>query len=357
MIESAVICHSRVVLGKLCRRAFVVEMSYFESLIPLPRVTAFFRRRFQLWLQRRLRPSIEQQLNNRRLFIFPSSSGFGFLLLVLLLWLLGTNYENNLVLALTYFLAALFVVTIHHTFFNLSGLTLRYLNSHPSFIGDQAEVLLEVSCEHKQAKENIGLSYVGGSQVSFDLIDRAQQQIKLFVPCTQRGWFNPGRVLVESFFPLGIIRCWSWLDMDAQILVYPKPIATSAIPLSLDSGEGGDKLDRAGSEDFHGFKTYEMGMPTKHIAWKHYAQGKGLLTKEYVSYRQQRIQLDWHALSSQNREIRLSQLCYWVLKLSATEQDYGLSLPGIEFPPGKGLAHKQQLLKALALFQWEMLGE
>ena len=141
--------------------------------------------------------------------------------------------------------------------------------------------------------------------------------------------------------------------MDAKILVYPQPIRCDRLPISGQNEDGGDQLDTTGAEDFYGFRLYQAGMSTKHIAWKHYAQGRGLYAKEFVSYQQQRVQLDWAALDGLGREARLSRLCYWVLKLSAQEQDYGLTLPGMTYPPSRGLAHKQTLLKALALFESE----
>ena len=73
-------------------------------------IKSLFRRRFWRWIQRRLKPQREQTLNNKKLFIFPSRAGFGFLGFAFLLWLVGTNYENNLVLGLAFLLTALMVV-------------------------------------------------------------------------------------------------------------------------------------------------------------------------------------------------------------------------------------------------------
>lgn len=307
------------------------------------------RQRFKQWMLPRLKPARCHTLSNKRLFIVPSRAGFGFLLVVLLVWLTGTNYENNLILGLAFFLVALFVVCIHHTFFNLSGLSIEALRTAPCFQGESGEVQLRLGVRHGVEKENIVLQFEDGGAVTTDLIDETTLTLKLFTLGAKRGYCFPPRLMVESRYPLGIIRCWSWLVFDVPILVYPKPLAGGDMPLAQSTDNEGDRLDETGAEDFHGFKQYQVGASPKHIAWKHYARGQGLHTKEYESYRQQQVWLDWDALEGPV-EIRLSRLCYWVLKLSATAQPFGLKIPGVVMAPATGVEHKQSVLKALALF-------
>lgn len=306
--------------------------------------------RFERWVNRRMQPQRRQLLNNKNLFIFPSKAGLGFLLLVVILWLMGTNYENNMVLGFAFFLVALLLVCIHHTFFNMSGLQLEYLRSSPCFVGEDGEVEVLVSCNHKADKENIVVGFQGGTPVEFDLIGEKQQPLKIFVTTTHRGWFEPGRLNVNSDFPLGIIRCWSYPNLGCRILVYPKPLSGFDMPASASSEHDGDLLDEQGSEDFHGFVRYHSGMSPRHIAWKQYARGQGLLSKDYVAYREQQLWLDWDALDGLGYEQRLSVLCYWTLKLAATEQLYGLRMPGVNIEPAKGVEHKRAILKTLALY-------
>ena len=73
-------------------------------------------------------------------------------------------------------------------------------------------------------------------------------------------------------------------------------------------------------------------------------------TKHYVSYRDQHRWLDWDMFNG-DVEQRLSKLCYWVLQLEKTNDDYGLRLPGLEIAPAHGIQHQKRLLKELALHQ------
>lgn len=312
------------------------------------------KKRFNKFVSKRLQPKRKQILANKNLFIFPSRAGLAFLCVNFLLCLLGTNYENNMVLGLAFFMMAVFLVSIYHTFFNLAGLQLEFVRSAPCFVDEEGEVEVLVSCRGGDGKESININYDDGSAALINLINESEVRVKLFVKATHRGWFNPGRINILSRFPLGIIRCWSRLDLDAKMLVYPKPIAGEEMPVLSGSQNEGSLLDETGAEDFYGFNRYEPGMSTKHIAWKKYARGQGLFNKDYVAYREQKIWLDWDALAGMTREQRLSRLCYWVLKISSTQQAYGLRLPSVSIKPNIGLEHKQQVLKALALFEWNL---
>ena len=80
---------------------------------------------WQRWLDRRLPRARQVQLDQRRIFIFPTGYGFLYLLVSVLLFFGGINYENNLILGLCFLMIGLFVVAILHTYRNLSGLILR----------------------------------------------------------------------------------------------------------------------------------------------------------------------------------------------------------------------------------------
>lgn len=308
--------------------------------------------RYRAWINRRIKPSRQHKLNNRRLFIFPSRAGFGFLFLVLLLWLLGTNYENNLVLAFAFFMTSMMVVVIHHTFFNMLGMEVEFYRVHPCFLGEQAEVELRFKRNRDKSRESLSVGFERCPPVMLDLIDTDAEVVKLFVPIEHRGLNGLPRLKVQTVFPLGIIRCWTWLAIDAHVLVYPKPLKGHELP-SLGTGDAdeGENVQTSGSDDFQDLKRYQAGDSLNKIAWKHVARGRGLYTKEYGAYKSHDLWLEWEAMEGLSKEARLSVLCDWVLKLNAESESYGLRIPGIEIAPASGADHKAKLLEILALFE------
>ena len=297
--------------------------------------------------------STRQSFNRRNLFIFPSPNGLWFLALDALLWLVGTNYENNLILMLAFLLTTLFITTILHTFANLTGLTIELMNVKPAFGGDDAEVTLRISKQGKRGRENVHLGWPRGNTVVVDLVDKDEALVTLFVPTQGRGWFNPGRLMIETFYPLGIMRCWSWPDLDCRILVYPRPISAGPLPATATAAEEGEQVLAHGADDFAGYRNYQLGDSLRDVAWKHYARGVGLYAKDYVAYADTRLWLEWDALPGMDREARLSRLCYWALQASSANKDYGVRLPGAEVQPSSGFHHKMEVLKTLALFEVE----
>jgi uncharacterized protein (DUF58 family) len=308
-------------------------------------------KRFQYFLNRRLPVSHSITLNQKRLFIFPSRSGWWYFFLLLVILMVAINYQNNMAFALVFLLASVFVVGILHTFANLSGLTITALRSEPVFSGDYVQLQIELTRSGKRRYFDIRLSWPDAQATSVTLSDNSAATATLYVPVAGRGWFRPNRLTVATVYPLGLLRCWSLLLLDIDVLVYPKPMAAPLSQAQVVEGEAdGERLAVVGADDFYEFSEYHPGDPLKHVHWKGYAKGQGLLTKQFASYSEQQHYLDWQDFQG-DVEQRLSYLCYWILQLEKTADDYGLRLPGIEFAPAHGRQHQQKLLKALALFR------
>jgi uncharacterized protein (DUF58 family) len=326
----------------------------------IERLGQFFHDRFSHWVYRRLPPSRSVSLNNRSLFIFPSRAGFGFLLLMLLCWLVATNYENNVVFAITCLLVSVFVVTILHSFSNLSGLTLSFARATPAFAKEQlvVELVLKQGVFKQGAlrqaqpryRESLSLSFVGEDAVITTLGDHEEIRIKVPLYAPKRGLYNPGRLTLESVYPLGLLRVWTKVDLDISCLIYPLPIFDSAASFVANSRGEGPLQVGDGSEDFVGLNEYQAGDSLKKVAWKHYAKERGMYTKHYADYQDERIWLDWDDYPALDREARLSRLCGGLLQASGTGKAYGLRLPGIEILPDNNEAHRQKVLRELALF-------
>lgn len=306
---------------------------------------------FQNWLDRRVPPENSIRLSQRNVFILPTREGFFFAGVMMLMVLAAVNYQNSLIFALAFLLASLFMVSILHTFRNLSGLVIRARTSRPAFAGEDAEFEIVVSRHGKRTHEALVLGWDASMMQGVDLIDESEVNVRLFVPTRRRGRFKPGRMLVETRYPVGLFRAWSWVDLDMSTLVYPRPIPAGEIPDAITTSQEGESVKRDGADDFHGLRDYRDGDPLRHVAWKGYARTGDLQVKEFAAFVDRRVWLDWQWLGAMDRENRLSRLCFWVLQLSRGTDEYGLRLPGVEISPGQGPEHREQVLRELALFE------
>ncbi|MDA0788876.1 MAG: DUF58 domain-containing protein [Proteobacteria bacterium] len=306
---------------------------------------------FRTWLDRRMPPANAITLSQKSIFILPTREGLMFAVLVVFMVLAGINYQNSLVYALAFLLASLFMVSILHTYRNLAGLTLQAGPVKAAFAGEDAEFIVILSRLGERTHEALLLGWDKQMLQGADLLEEEEDRVKLYVPTRQRGVMNPGRLLIQTYYPVGLFRSWSWVDLDMSTLVYPYPVAAGPVPGAPSSAEEGEMLQREGAEDFYGLRQYHSSDPPRHVAWKSYARTEELLTKQYASYADRRVWLDWELLTGMEAEARLSRLCYWVLQLAATTNEYGLRLPGLEIAPGRGEAHRDEVLKALAIFE------
>lgn len=316
----------------------------------MPGLRAAFDRRYQQWLDRRL-PSVPAcRLENRRLFIFPSGAGALYGALLVVLWLTATNFENNLVFGLTFLLAGLFVIAIFHTYGNLHGLELVPLRAGHGFAGQDVDFVLEIRNDGRRPRESIRLSYAGGEACEVHLGAGEHRRVRLSVPATRRGWLDPGRLTIASVYPLGLLRVWSHVRLETRALVYPHPVAGGPTRqvLPVASEAGGASVP--GREEFAALESYKQGEPKTRIAWKHHARGLGLHTKQFTDPVDQRRWLDWDDFPGLDTEARLSRLCGAALAADIGPGTYGLRLPGQVIAPGSGRPHREQVLRALALF-------
>jgi uncharacterized protein (DUF58 family) len=309
------------------------------------------KRFYNRWLNKRLPPMRKVTLTQKQIFIFPNRVGSAFVAVLMSTLIAAINYENSLIYGLTFLLGALFIVCILHTFNNLSGLTITVVKAHSCIAGEMAEIDLTLSRDGKKRFENVVLRWDSSTPVTADLIYDREVPVKLYIRTYQRGVMKPGRLLVETFYPVGFLRAWTWLDMDISILVFPKPVAGGQLLAPKVLEHDGELLADNGEEDFSGLVEYYPGVSLKHVAWKNYARGQELLVKEFSAYVDRRIWIDWGLFGGLDTESRLSRMCHWALEVEKTTDEFGLRLPGITIQPGKGGAHMTEALTALALFE------
>jgi uncharacterized protein (DUF58 family) len=304
--------------------------------------------RFSRWLDRRIPRSHRLTLSQQSIFIFPTVTGFVFGGLVMLLVLGAINYQNSLVYGVAFLLGSLFLVTILYTFQNLSGLTIELVVASVGFVGEDVEFQVRVSRPQGKGREGIQLGWLGAIPQWAEVYDCEGCTVRLFVRATHRGWLDPGRLLVETHYPLGLLRAWTWVDLGARALVYPQPLFVDLPQHVARHGDDGELIDPQGSDDFSDMRLYRSGDPVRHIIWRVYARSDQLVVKEYANYLDPRLLLDYERVAGDVEE-RLSRLTGMALNAARSNREFGLALPGLSIKPGIGDGHRDAVLKSLAL--------
>lgn len=317
---------------------------------PLTRVRQALRQRYRRWIDRRTQPVDACLLDYHRLYIFPSKAGFGFLALVAALWLLATNFENNLVFVLCFLLVALFVVSIHFTHATLSGLQVKPVRAQSVFQGETAAIELCLSQQKTRRREQILLRYAAGEPLMATVDKAGDAFVTVLAPAGQRGYLDPGLLTIESHYPVGLLRVWTHLRFRFDAAVYPAPVADRARAVDRRGSGEGHYAGTTGAEDYVGLKTFQPGDSLRHVAWKQYAREQGLWSKQYGDPVDSREWVDWDDYAGMDTEQRLSRMTWQVCEYASGGRVYGLRLPGLELAPGQGSAHRQTALRHLALY-------
>ncbi|PCH95287.1 MAG: hypothetical protein COB83_09075 [Gammaproteobacteria bacterium] len=343
-------------------------MNIFE--LAKQKLKKFISKRVNLFLSRRVPSNYQHKLSSRNIFIIPTRFGFAYLLFDILLFLLGTNYQNNIILMLSYLLASLFISVMLHSFYNLSQLILSSPVKQFTFDKQLAHFPINI----KVSKTHFDLNFQLAEQVDFskkvklDQCNLGENKILLPVLPVSRGVHNLGRIKVFSEYSLGLFITWAMLDFSHQLVVFPQPKKLNLNQNYLaefDDFEQQSNVSRhitSGVDDFAELKNYVIGESQARIAWKQLARGQGKLSKHYQNQQGNLIWLKLSAMPSAQLETKLSFLCFLILEYSKSEHCFGLVLDvvlstgkdvannsqPVKIAPNSGYQHQQNCLIALA---------
>jgi uncharacterized protein (DUF58 family) len=287
-----------------------------------------------------------------RIYILPTRFGCGFALMLAAMLLGAMNYSNSMMFLMSFLLAGLGLVCMHHTHANLVRLRARAGHSRPVFAGEQAQFEVLVDNPSSRARWALNLAWRHQAATSATAADAPPQDavsLALAAPARVRGWQQAGTFRIATEFPLGLFHAWTYVELDMQCLVYPQPVPVADAP-PAGAGRGGlSSAGRSGHEEYAGLRVYQPGDSLRSIHWKSLPKTRMPMVKQFAETLERELVLDWHTLAQPDTETRLSVLARWVLDADAAGHAYGLRLPGRSIEPARGEAHRHRCLRALAL--------
>lgn len=313
-------------------------------------VTQQIQEYWQRWLGKKLPASPVVELHRRNIFILPSTFGACYLLLCLVIFILGTNYQNNLVLLLSMLLFSIFMSCMLRCYQNLAALKISRLGLGERFAGEPLSYKLQLSSD--KSHYQIELQFKDAQP---NVVEWVHAQVSTAVYCDpqSRGWFAPGRVNIASCYPLGLFRAWSELDLSLGGLIYPAPVEGQQALQSLSQSPEGteSQYSPAEGDELTGLRSYRAGESLSRVAWKQFAQGRGMMSKEFEAGQGSPQWLILPEVDERGLEFQLSLLCGQILLLSRQQRLFGLKLGTQELSPDSGAKHRRQALSMLAEYQ------
>jgi len=291
------------------------------------------------------------KLRQGRIYILPTMSGLAFAGMLAIMLVASINYGLSLGFAFTFLLGGVGTASVLSAFRNLFRLSIRYGKAEAAFPG--GNVVFHLLIENPDPRRRPALRLIGNEkqgETSFDLPPSTCSEILLALPAQRRGVLPLGRTVIETRWPLGLVRAWSVLMPEMEALVFPTPEVGSPPPDRLPSERPADLGSLCpGNEDFAGFRAYRDTDSPRRVAWKVYARDGEMMTKEFSASASGELLFNWYDLpAGLPEEARLSRLATWLLLARQGEERYALRLPAREFPAARGEAHLRRCLGALA---------
>lgn len=287
-------------------------------------------------------------LNHSNIYILPSKLGMTFILFGLLIFVIGSNYQNNLILLISYFLAAIMLVNFVLAYFNFYGLIIRFHSTEAGFCHTPYKIALTV--ENKRPTLSIVFSCQNAANTEIDEVS-LPKQVSIFVKEKKRGNHRLPRIKIASRFPFSLVNVWSYVVFDKTVYVYPTPLAFSihqanqTIEAADDDSEM--SVTQHQGDQYQGLKNYEKGENISRIAWRQYAKAHTLISKSFSAP----TSSDFHftlASVPGDYETKLMHLSYLVQHAEQDHLRYSLTLANKKIQLGQGYKQLQKCLEALA---------
>jgi uncharacterized protein (DUF58 family) len=305
--------------------------------------------RLSAWAARRHGvDSLPIKINRRRVYILPTRFGVMLACMLVAMLIAGLNYNSNLGLAFGFLMAGVALVTMHHCNRNLLGLQVDVTPEVDAFAGREASFEFVLKNDSNIDRRDIEIRCLAARGVR-TVPARASESVAVAVPMLRRGLLRIAQFELRTRYPFGWFHAWTYVQGSLTVYVAPSPQGSRMLPAVAGSGSA-SRSETRGDEDFAGLRAYEAGVPLKHMAWKVLARGGEAAVRSYTNLAALPEWLEWSALEGDDTELRLSQLCLWVLESESAQRIYDLRIPGKEIPPARGAAHRFACLRALAMF-------
>lgn len=293
----------------------------------------------------------------KALYCRPTRLGAGVALMVLLLWLVGLNYQVNLAYAAAFWLAGFLAVALLMNLRQLLALQINVGMPQEVFAGETATLLL--SAEENTRRRRLWLCNEDEYLQNADdaalwqpwAVDAAgRQPFSWQVPARLRGYLRVPALRTASIAPFGIsmVQCvWHW---PSDAVVFPAPIRHDS-PGRPHAADENARRPQQGGDDLAYVQAHQPGASLQHVAWKAYAKTGEMLDKRFEEMPSESHDemISWQDYPPGTPKERLAGLlCYRVLEAERSGRPYTLALPQRTIAPQNGM--RSICLTALALW-------
>lgn len=297
-----------------------------------------FKQQLSQWIAKRFQVGVSKTLRQKDVLVFIYKQGFLYLILILITFIAGINYANNLILGFCFLISAILCISFYLTFKQLHALQIDVVIPEVGQV-NQTLILKLVFKQPVSSARYLRIQWQTQEQLVY--LDQTQHSIELPVVVAVRGHYEFETIKIYSTYPLGLVRAWTYLSPKQKIWIAPKAYDWQKEHKSQPTSAH-DRLD-----EFKELRGFQQGDSYQNVAWKQVARGQGFLIKMFEAQAShQYLEIDYQQIPAQGHEEKLSFMMGLVEQCEQLGDDYALILPHARLESGQG---QVQLIKAKLL--------
>ncbi|GAB03207.1 MULTISPECIES: DUF58 domain-containing protein [Acinetobacter] len=290
------------------------------------------------WIAKRFQVDSVKTLLQKDVLVFIYKQGFLYLILILITFIAGINYGNNLILGFCFLLSAILCISFYLTFKQLHDLKIEIVMPEVGQVNQPSIIRLMLKQQDKTVRY---LRIESSQQEQMIFLNQVQQTVELPVLPQQRGLYEFGVIKVYSTYPLGLVRAWTYLYPKQKIWIAPKAQDWQKEHKNQPTSAH-DSLD-----EFKELRAFRQGDSYQNVAWKQVARGQGFFIKMFEAQaNHQHLEIDYQQIPALGHEEKLSFMMGLVEQCEQLGDDYALILPHARLESGQGYS---QLIQAKLL--------
>ncbi|QNH50236.1 DUF58 domain-containing protein [Acinetobacter venetianus] len=290
------------------------------------------------WIAKRFQVDSVKTLLQKDVLVFIYKQGFLYLVLILITFIAGINYANNLILGFCFLLSAILCISFYLTFKQLHDLKIEIVMPEVGQVNQPSIIRLMLKQQDKIVRY---LRIQSSQQEHMIYLNQVQQTVELPVLPQQRGLYEFGVIKVYSTYPLGLVRAWTYLYPKQKIWIAPRAHDWQKEHKNQPT-TAHDSLD-----EFKELRAFRQGDSYQNVAWKQVARGQGFFIKMFEAQaNHQHLEIDYQQIPALGHEEKLSFMMGLVEQCEQLGDDYALILPHARLESGQGYS---QLIQAKLL--------
>ena len=273
----------------------------------------------QKWFAKRFRVDQSKILKQRDILVFSYQQGFLYLILIVITFIAGINYANNLILGFCFLICAVLCISFYLTFKQLHQLQIDIIYPEVGQIGHPLVLKLHFKQPHLSTRF---IKIQSQNQHHQIVLNQLDQQIELLFEPKQRGQFELPSIQIFSTYPFGLVRAWTYLYLNKPIWIAPQAVA-----VELDHRHY-SQLNQHDLQEFRELRIFREGDSFQSVSWKQVAQGQGLFVKVFENEMEhQNLMINYADIPCQGHEQKLSWMMGLIEICEQRQEPFGLSLP------------------------------